>query len=958
MKTEYKIIFLSVFFFAVICVIDAGMTYLFFHSGSFWDSLILDVPARAVYHRSLVTASFLIFGFIAARAFTKQKRAEEAIVRAKNEWERTFDAVPDLVAIIDHKQGIVRLNKTMAEKLRLTQEEAVGKTCYEVVHGAQTHPSFCPHAQMMMDGKEHTAEFLEKRLGGTFLVSVSPIRDAQGTLTGCVHVARDVTDRIEAREELQLEKHKFQTLAEQSPLGMAMIGQDGTFQYINPPFKELFGYDLDEIPNGKKWLRLAYPDRDYRHEVIAAWLSDMNTSGIGGKRSRVFTVNCKDGSKKIIHFMTVQLPDGNHLMTCEDITERKYAEEQLQESEKRYRTLFESAGDCIYIMDADGQSRGQIVSANRSAVEMHGYPMDEILSLNIADLDTPESAANIPARMERILKGETVREVVTHRRKDGTVFPLEINARLLELGNHKYVLAIDRDITDRTAAENALRASEERMRRLIEVSPVGIRVARQGKYIYANPAFARIFGYEDPDEIVGLPVVSLYVPEERERIGKLAEDRASGKVVPSDYEVRGLRKDGEKLDIAVWLTTMDYEGEPATLGFTVDISKEKSLRAQLLQAQKMESLGTLAGGIAHDFNNLLTIIVGFSDILLLRKAKDDPDYANLRSIAQAAQNAADLVRRILTFSRRVETKLRPLNLNHELTQAEKLLRRTIPRMVEIELRLDDNLKTVNADPGQMEQIILNLAVNAKDAMPEGGRLTIETKNVALDELYCRKHLGTEPGNYVLLTVSDTGQGMTGGVVDRIFEPFFTTKQPGEGTGLGLAMVFGIVEGHGGYVTCESAPNLGTTFKIYLPAMEMEETLDVATSGEMPAFGTETILLVDDEESVMELGDQMLTLAGYTVLKARNGKEALEIYLEKRDDISLVILDLIMPVMGGSQCMEEILKVHPKAKILLASGYAADEPTKQVIEAHAKGFVVKPFKAKEILRTIRQVLDAD
>ena len=433
----------------------------------------------------------------------------------------------------------------------------------------------------------------------------------------------------------------------------------------------------------------------------------------------------------------------------------------------------------------------------------------------------------------------------------------------------------------------------------------------------------------------------------------------TGKPNPG-FSYQNIRKDGSRRDVSVSISPInDADGQPLGFrGIMRDVTPEVQLQKQLIQAQKMEAIGTLAGGIAHDFNNLLQVTLGYSDLLLMRKEEGDPEYADLKKIVQAGRNGADLVRRLLTFSRKVEPRFRPMNLNNLIRQVEKLLFRLIPKMIAIELRLDDSLRIINADAMQLEQILMNLAVNAGDAMPDGGKLTIETTNAVLGQEYCRAHVGAQAGEYVFLRVSDTGHGMDREILQHVFEPFYTTKAVGRGTGLGLATVYGIVKQHSGHIECKSKLDRGTTFSIYLPAMEMEETSDVATSGEMPAFGTETILLVDDEESVMELGDQMLTLAGYTVLKARNGKEALEIYLEKRDDISLVILDLIMPVMGGSQCMEEILKVHPKAKILLASGYAADEPTKQVIEAHAKGFVVKPFKAKEILRTIRQVLDAD
>ena len=345
-------------------------------------------------------------------------------------------------------------------------------------------------------------------------------------------------------------------------------------------------------------------------------------------------------------------------------------------------------------------------------------------------------------------------------------------------------------------------------------------------------------------------------------------------------------------------------------------------------------------------------------MLLIGKDERDPSYADLQKINQAARNGADLVKRILTFSRKAEINSRPLNLNHEIEQAKKLLTRTIPKMIEIELILSDDLATVNADPTQVEQILMNLAVNARDAMPDGGKLTFETKNVTLDEEYCGLHVGAKPGDYVMLSVSDTGHGMDHETLNHIFEPFYTTKETGKGTGLGLAMVYGIVKQHDGYITCYSEPGMGTTFKIYLPVIPTEAKSETPTEKPILPRGTETILLVDDEEMIRELGKRILERSGYTVLTAANGKEALNLYRKQGSEISLVILDLIMPEMGGKQCLEELLKIDPQVKVLIASGYSGGGETKKTIETGARGFVGKPYDMRQMLQAVRQVLDQD
>jgi len=388
-----------------------------------------------------------------------------------------------------------------------------------------------------------------------------------------------------------------------------------------------------------------------------------------------------------------------------------------------------------------------------------------------------------------------------------------------------------------------------------------------------------------------------------------------------------------------------------------DVTQQKKLEEHLRQAQKMEAVGILAGGISHDFNNLLHIIAGHAELLELELAESGMKFDEMAAIRQAAKRGTDLVKRILTFSRRVETKLESINLNDDVQIVGRLLYRTIPKMIEIDLRLEEGLSSVRADSTQIEQVLINLAVNAKDAMPEGGRLTVQTQNVLLDEDYCRDHAEPTPGRYVLLRVSDTGQGMEEDVRQHIFEPFFTTKGLVNGTGLGLATVFGIVKMHGGHITCESEVGRGTTFSIYLPAAETAESdVEQECRTTVIAGGTETILVVDDEELIRDLAKRILEKAGYSVRTAGSGKQGIEIYTQHKSDIALVILDLIMPEMGGKRCLEELIKINPRVKALIASGFAIQGDTKSFLSSAARGIVSKPFNMRELLRAVRHALD--
>jgi CheY-like chemotaxis protein len=372
----------------------------------------------------------------------------------------------------------------------------------------------------------------------------------------------------------------------------------------------------------------------------------------------------------------------------------------------------------------------------------------------------------------------------------------------------------------------------------------------------------------------------------------------------------------------------------------------------------MESIGTLAGGVAHDFNNLIHAISGYAQLLLLDKDENDPDYQVLNEIEAATKRAAELTRQLLMFSRKITSQLNPTDLNAQVEKVKLILERTIPRMITIEHQLSNNLKMIQADENQIEQVLLNLAVNASHAMPEGGRLVFETGNTVLDESYCDTHLGAKPGEYVQLSVTDTGLGMTPETVNHIFEPFFTTKEVGKGTGLGLSIVYGIVKNHNGYITCGSEPGKGTTFKLYFPVMDSRLNNGPAEKLEtmVELHGEETVLVVDDDTAVLNLAVNMLTRYGYTTLTATSGEEALRIYASDANRVDLVILDLNMPGMGGHKCLQRLLEMNAGLKVIVASGYSPNGSIKAILESGPHEFIGKPFQLKDMLKKVRVLLD--
>ena len=513
-------------------------------------------------------------------------------------------------------------------------------------------------------------------------------------------------------------------------------------------------------------------------------------------------------------------------------------------------------------------------------------------------------------------------------------------------------------IATRRRAEKALIESKERMKAILKASPVGISLVVNRKLDWANETLYRMTGYEQNSRI-GQSVRILYLDDkEYDRVGRQVYAGII-KTGIGHVETRLVRKDGTTFDCRIQACNLD-PADPAKgqIIALTDISKTKLFEAQLLQACKMEAVGTLAGGISHDFNNLLQAIMGYTQLLLLDKSKEDPDFLHLEQIEKSAQRGSELTRQLLTFSRNVESKLRPLNLNNEIKRTYTILKRTIPRMIDIELLLEDNLKNINADPTQMEQIFMNLGVNSRDAMPDGGRLIFETKNVVLDEEYFKTHPAAMPGEYVMMSIADTGSGMDKETMEHIYEPFFTTKDVGKGTGLGLAMVYGIVESHGGYITSYSKPDEGTTFRIYYPVLQSDIEVQASEEAEELQGGSETILLVDDEEAVLDIAKSMMERFGYTTITAENGEDAIEIFKKSNPYPDLVILDVGMPGMGGHKCLIELLKIYPDLKVIIASGYSENGKIEKTIESGAAGFIAKPYRLADMLKKVREILNSE
>jgi PAS domain S-box-containing protein len=640
------------------------------------------------------------------------------------------------------------------------------------------------------------------------------------------------------------------------------------------------------------------------------------------------------------------------IASLRDISLRRAAERALRAAEERYRSLLENASDGIVVLDA----AGRIVEVNRSAAEIGGYSREQLLGKQYLELLAPEERAASSERFRAIFSRAGLRtpghdlSLVA-----GKVIPIEYSSTLVELQGESVALVIIRDVSERRRVQEALESSERRYRELFEHNAAGVfRATVDGTLIECNAAFARIFGYESASELAGLPCNELCVePVERDEL--IERVRAEGSV--ANFPIRGRRRDGSEAAALVAASLVSAEEGEVLEGTVLDLTEKKLLEAQFRQAQKMEAIGQLAGGVAHDFNNLMMVVLGYVEMTLAQKPPNHADREPLEQIRASAERAVALTRQLLAFGRKQVLEPRVLDLNALLLEFGALLRRVLGDDITLEIRTGESLWPVRADPIQLEQVVLNLAVNARDAMPSGGVLTLEASNVSLDDTFTAKHPGARPGRFVRLLVRDTGVGMDAETVGRIFEPFFTTKELGRGTGLGLATVYGIVKQMEGYIGVDSHVGQGTEFTIFLQrsteSPEQVERREVATAA---AGGSERILIVEDSEPLRKLVTRQLEAAGYRVTGAASSSQAIALVAEAAERFDLLLSDVELPGMSGPDLARILAQSTPGLRVLLMSGYS--EQVMAGRELTALPFLQKPFSAATLVERVRDALTPD
>ncbi|MRR16687.1 MAG: PAS domain-containing sensor histidine kinase [Deltaproteobacteria bacterium] len=622
--------------------------------------------------------------------------------------------------------------------------------------------------------------------------------------------------------------------------------------------------------------------------------------------------------------------------------------------ENQYRNLVDSTSDSLYLVDI----HGRYLFMNSNHAQRLNIPKGKTTGLAFRDFHTPEQSAEFESKIRTVFetgisihdehqgvrKGEYFLRTISPVRDPAD--PQKINA----------VCIVSKDITKRRKNEEALLKSEEKYRQLIEHSNEAIFIITDGKITYANRCTERMLGYTAYD-LKLISFINLVISEDREMVFEQQKIILRGDTPAVNISFRIVNKENATIWVATNSVPILWENVPATLNFMHDITGQKKTETRLLQAQKMESIGTLAGGIAHDFNNLLMGIQGHTSLALLKLGKNDPTYEHIKTIETLVLSGAGLTRQLLGFARGGKYEVKQVDLNDLIDKTSETIGRT-KKEIHIHREFEPHLWSTDIDQGQIEQVLLNLFVNAWQAMPGGGDLYIETKNVGIDESRFRSYNG-KSGRYVKISVTDTGVGMDEKTKERIFEPFFTTKEMGRGTGLGLASVYGIIKNHNGFINVYSEKGQGSTFNIYLPASvkkDEKDRISDSDSAMAPMLYKETILLIDDEAIILDVAGEMLETMGYTVIVAQNGPTALDIYRRRQEDIDLVILDMVMPDMGGGEIFNELKKINSRVKVLLSSGYSLNGQAGKIIERGCSGFIQKPFTIGDISRQLRKILE--
>jgi PAS domain S-box-containing protein len=956
----------------------------------------LDDEARALRAVRDGAQDFLVKGRVDAAALARavqygleRKRIEDRLRESEARKAAFLESALDCVVAVDHEGNVTEFNSAAERTFGYSRAEIVGKrmatllippsqrelhragvSSYRATGQSEYLGRIVERTAMRADGSEFPAE-----------LSIAPFSVFGGS--GFLGVLRDITERKRAEEALRASEERYRTVVEHANDWIWTLDGNGGFTFMNRQAEAASGYRFEDW-KGRSFTPLIHPaDLESVVRVFQKTLA-------GEPQQYEARVRKANGEWLVLSVYTAPVRQGDEVVGTvsfgRDVTERERIERAL-------RAIVEGTASATGV-----DFFRSLVRHLASALEVRWALIGELPDPAADKVRTLAvwAGEGFGENFEYDLAGAPCQNVVGQGQR---CYPRDVRAlfpadRLVaEMGVESYlgtplfdatgaalgllVVMDDKEMSETAGAESvaavfasraaaelerkrgeeALRRSEADYRGLVEHAPLGIyRATADGRFLTLNRALVEMLGYESADEVLGLDIPREVYTDSEQRVDLVAGFRSDDQ---AKTEVQWKRKDGSHITVQLNMRIVrSATGQIEYLeGLVEDVTERRSIEHQFWQAQRMEAVGRLAGGVAHDFNNILTVIVSTSELLLGDLGTDDPKRKDVEEIRAAAQRATGLTRQLLAFSRRQVLQLRVLSLNGVVEALGKMVRCLIGEDVTLEVKLDSELGAVRADPGQIEQVILNVVVNSRDAMPRGGRLTIETSNVDLDEAYVREHTGVSPGRYVMLAVSDTGVGMDADTRALIFEPFFTTKEPGKGTGLGLATVYGIVKQSRGFVWVYSEPGRGTTFKIYLPRVDAPfDAPDMALAVQPSPGGHEVVLLAEDDASVRRVVAEALEKKGYCVLPAPDGQTALDMARAQPGEIQLLITDLIMPGMTGRELAEVIAAERPHIRVLYMSGYTDDTVVRHGVLEAGTPYLQKPFTPGALAFKVREILD--